>query len=117
MEEDLKFTHNWNGKLNCDCFTTLRLHNARKYIIGASKHIFLNNVFKGKANIIGVQSFRLEQVSEYVARLDTGLSAKECQQMIKTMYKNQPINWSTQQLDFVLLKYEKKGGQQNLFEG
>lgn len=117
MEEDLKFTYNWNGKLNCECFTTLRLHNPKKYYLGAIKNVKLQESPKGKAVVIGVQSFLIGQVSEYVARLDTGLSAAECQKMIRTMYKNNPrINWSTQQLDFVLLKYEKSRNEPKLFD-
>lgn len=116
MEEDLKFTHNWNGKLNCECFTTLRLHNPTKYCVGAIKNVKLKDISKGRAVIIGVQSFLLEHISEYVARLDTGLSAVECKQMIRTMYKNNPrINWSSQQLDFVLLKYDKNRNEPKLF--
>lgn len=115
--EDLRFTTNWNGKLNCSCFTTLRLHNESKYVVGAVKNILLSGVLKGQASIIGVQTFLLKDISEYVARIDTALSAKECQQMIRTMYKNYPlINWDNQLLDFVLLKYVSTRYEPKLFE-
>lgn len=117
MEDNLIFTNNWNNKLNCKCFTTLRLHNQQKYYRGAIKNVMLKDVSKGKAVIVGVQSFMLSQVSEYVARIDTGLNAKECQQMIKSMYKKYAhINWNVQLLDFVLLEYERREKEPNLFE-
>ena len=114
MDEDLKFGHNWNNKLNCDCFTTLRLHNPKRYFVGAVKNIKLNEVFKGKATILCVVRFRLDQISEHVARLDTGYSAEDCKKMIRTMYKDKPINWNTQLLDFPVLMYLKPE-QQKLF--
>lgn len=114
--ETLKFTTNWNNKLNCQCFTTLRLHNPKKYFVGAKKDIFLDNRLKGAATIIGVQSFLLEHINDFIARLDTGYSAKECQKIILEMYKNNPvINWKTQQLDFCLLQFDHQAGQQTLF--
>ncbi len=116
--EPLKFTTNWNNKLNCSCFTTLRLHNPKKYYVGAKKDVYLDNRPKGPATIIGVQSFLLEQISEFVARIDTGYSADECKKIIREMYKKVPlIDWSKQKLDFSLIQYDSKPGQeQNLFD-
>ncbi|MDU1892739.1 MAG: hypothetical protein E6767_18825 [Dysgonomonas sp.] len=115
--EDLRFTTNWNNKLNCSCFTTLRLHNPKKYYVGAKKDVYLDNRPKGPATIIGVQSFLLEQISEFVARIDTGYSATDCKKIIKEMYKRYPlINWNTQKLDFSLIQYDSKEGKEhNLF--
>lgn len=116
MEEDLVFTRNWNGKLNCECFTTIRLHNPAKYFIGAVKRIKLEKTFKGKATVIAMQGFLLDQLTEFTARIDTGLSATECKTMIRNMYRNNArIDWSTQQLDFVLLEYEKNRNEPKLF--
>ena len=39
MDERLEFTENWNGKLNCSTFTTMRLHNPQKYCVGAIKQM------------------------------------------------------------------------------
>jgi len=116
MEQNLSFTTNWNGKLNCSCFTTLRLHNHEKYFAGAVMNIILNGQLKGKAVIIQVNYFTIEKINEFVARIDTGYSATECQKMIKEMYKNNPrINWKTQLLDFCLLEYQKEAKSPSLF--
>jgi len=113
--KDLKFSYNWNGKLNCQCFTTLRLNQPMKYYKGAVFNVFLNNQPKGRAKVLEVNCFTIDQINEFVARVDTGLSAKECQRMIREMYKNSPqINWNTQNLAFCLLEYENKNNQASL---
>ena len=52
MDERLDFNENWNGKLNCQCFTTIRLHNPIKNCVGAIKQIYLKDRYKGDAKIM-----------------------------------------------------------------
>ncbi len=116
MEETLKFSTNWNNKLNCNSFTTLRLRNDNKYYKGAKVNVWLGNSYKGKATIIGVSFFTLEQINEFVARLDSGYPAEECRKIILQIYKNKPnINWATQQLAFCLIVYDGRAKQPDLF--
>lgn len=111
--ETLKFSYNWNNKLECDFFTTLRLHNPAKYKVGNKLQVQISNK-KGtyiKPNvyeIFSVKSFKIEAVTEWVARIDTGYSREQCIKMIKTMYKNSGVNWNTQLLDFVLVGKTKQ---------
>jgi hypothetical protein len=113
--DQLRFSTNWNNKLECDAFTTLRLSWPQNYRVGLQKEVLLkgsraqNYAYqsKGWAAIIDVKRLKLEQINDYIALLDTGLLAAECQDMIRTMYKYKPINWDTQLLDFILLKYIK----------
>jgi len=108
-DRELEFTTNWNNKLNCQCFTTIRLHNPIKYCIGNRFNVLLKGQHKGYARLIAVTPIYLNQINEYIARLDTGYSADECRKIIQTMYKNQKhINFDTRQLAFCLLKYEEK---------
>lgn len=113
----LNFNYNWNTKLRCRSFTTIRLRNDAKYFKGARFSITLQNYQKGIAKVIDVKFMTLDKVSEWIARLDTGYSAKECKEIIKTMYKNKPlIDWKTQELAYVLLKWENQEGMNHLFE-
>lgn len=106
--DDLKFEYNWNGKLNNNCFTTIRLHNPNKYAIGAKLNILLENKPKGTATILEVKPFHLEKLNEFTARIDTGYPKEQCKDMIKKMYKNKPlINWDKQLFDLVLLQYDR----------
>lgn len=115
--KSLNFNYNWNTKLRCRNFTALRLRNDAKYYSGARLNITLQGFQKGVAKVIDVKYLTLDKVNEWIARLDTGYSAHECRELIKTMYKNKPqINWKTQELAYVLLEWENQEGMEYLFE-
>ena len=106
--DKLIFSYNWNNKLSCDYFTTLRLHNKVMYYTG---NVFSVHLKKGRdiprvcdAVVIKVLVLNFNQINEYIAGLDTGLNVKECKELIMKLYDNSDIDWSTQWLNFVLLK-------------
>lgn len=116
INRELEFTTNWNNKLNCECFTTLRLYNPVKHCVGNRFSVRLNGHHKGYAKIIAVSPIRLEQINEFIARLDTGYSSEECRDIIRKMYKNKTyINWNSQLLAFCLLKYDRDERAPKLF--
>lgn len=98
----LLFSHNFNNKLDNDCFTTLRLRNDFKYLLGEKMEVRLNGISKGVIYIEDVKHLKIESINEFVARLDTGYSREKCIEMIKTMYKAYNINWNVKQLSLVL---------------
>lgn len=115
--ENLEFTCNWNNKLNCNAFSTLRLRDDKKYFIGAEKNVILKGYLKGKATIVGISYFTIDKINESISRLDTGYSAEECRKIIMTMYKSRNIDWYTQQLVFCILAYNKATKEQkSLFD-
>lgn len=117
MTERIEFTQNWNGKLNCNSFTTMRLHNPVKYCIGSTKQVYLKGVWKGDAKIIDVRRIHLSDINLFTAKLDMGIPVEECRQVLRTMYKNRPgINWETQLIDFCLLEYCKESKEPTLFK-
>ena len=77
MDERLDFNENWNGKLNCQCFTTIRLHNPIKNCVGAIKQIYLKDRYKGDAKIMHVSRIPLDQINLPMAKLDSGLLPDE----------------------------------------
>jgi hypothetical protein len=103
--DQLCFSENWNHKLDCLAFTSLRLHWPANYYVGAQKEIVYKGQSKGWAQIVAVKQLRLAQINDYIALLDTGYPAAECQDLIRKMYKNKNINWDTQLIDFILLRY------------
>lgn len=114
---NLDFTYNWNSKLRNRCFTTLRLRNDAKYYKGAKYAITLQGFPKGNAKAVDVKYITIDRISDWIAKLDTGYTAKECVAMLKEMYKNQPlINWSTQQLAYCLIEWENQEGMKHLFD-
>lgn len=116
MELELNFTENLNNKLNCNHFTIMRRHNPIKYCVGAIFRVHLNGKYKGRAKIIGVRSFELDKITDFVSYLDMGCRAEVCRAKIKQAYKKYPyIKWETELLDFCLLEYDKKECEPQLF--
>ena len=102
----INFSYNWNNKLDCKSFTTLRL-KSDKYLIGHDYEIILNIKKESKSfgvcKIEDIRIMRIEHLNEFIARIDTGYSLEKCVNLIKTMYINKNINWNTQELNLILL--------------
>ncbi len=103
--ETLSFSYNWNKKLECDFFTTLRLFNPVKYGIGNKLIIELKAEQKKIAEVVGHKKVMLDDINEFIAGLDTGYSVIETKNILRRMYPS--VNWKTQGLSFVLLKSQK----------
>ena len=104
--ENINFSHNWNRKLKNKVFTTIRLLNNSKYIIGNKYHISLKYYPVGIAEIVDIKYIKISEIDNFSAMLDTGYSAFATRELIKQMYKNKKINWENQLLCICLLKYD-----------
>lgn len=116
-----KFSTNWNKKLNCDFFTTLRLRNDKKYQVGSVHKIMLkeNGVFRdyGKATVVALRILRLHQLNEFICGLDTGYSVDETKNILHTMYKEKVPDVNHAEFNLVLFKKEKsQPAQKSMFE-
>jgi len=113
----LSFQYNWNNKLRCRCFTTLRLRNDEKYYKGAVYEVDLQGYPKGKAKAVDVKYLTLDKINEWIARLDTGYTAKETRELIRKTYKNKPhIDWNTQQLSYIILAWKDQEKMLDMFD-
>lgn len=100
---EINFSYNWNNKLECNCFTTLRLTNQNKYQTGKIYQIKLKNVEKKLARIIEIKVFELSKINEFISRLDTGYSKEETIKIINKMYK---LTSYQQETSFMLILLE-----------
>jgi hypothetical protein len=105
----LKFSTPWNKrkgrtgcKLDLQCFSSIRLKQA-KYKVGEKFEIEMNGFSYGIAQIVDVREFKLAQMSEGMARLDTGYGKEECIGIIKKMYPS--VDYETQPFVFITLNY------------
>lgn len=98
----INFSTNWNNKLDCKCFTTLRLKNPKKYQLNKQYLINLKKNPIKKAEIIGIKTIFFKDINEYIAHLDTGYSLEETKNILLKMYPN--IKTHTQPFYFILLK-------------
>lgn len=100
---ELHFSHNWNNKLNCDFYTTFRIHNSFKYHTGAILDIHLNKEFLHTAYIVDVRTFGLEKLNPFITTLDAGLTVEEFIAMLRRFYSKTPQGVEQ---DIYKLKYD-----------
>lgn len=113
--EKLEFTTNWNNKLDCKCFTTIRIYNPAKHFRGNKFEVYLQKQFKTNAYVIGTIVAKLEELSDYVCFLDTGYSKEETTAIFRKMYPK--TDFETQKICVILLRVIEppKPVQKNLF--
>ncbi len=112
MTETLKidFTRNWNGKLSCEAFGTVRLDN-EKFQPGRRYAIWLKGALLGTAECVGVYRLTMAEVSDRIAWFDVGRPAAYLREVLIRMYANKGITWEKQQLAHVLLRWEQREPQ------
>ena len=111
-----KFSVNYNKKINCDYFTTLRLANPYKYKVGVKHKIKLHErgVIRdyGTAEIIEVKTIRMHQLNTYICGLDMASTVDEAKTIIYTRYKNLVADVNLENFYLVLYKRVKPGDPQ-----
>lgn len=100
--QEINFSFNWNKKLDCKAFTTIRLSG--KYNIGEKIEVRLKKALHCYGEIIDKKNFNIEKITDWIAYLDTGYDRTECIKILQTMYKNKNINWKMQPVFYYLIK-------------
>ncbi len=103
----IPFSQNWNNKLTCQVFTTIRLHNPGKYQVGRKYNIILSSKKLCEAAIVSIKVIRIDQINDWVSLIDTALQPEDFKAMLRKMYCKIVKDWSTQTLDFILLSKAK----------
>ena len=101
------FSYNWNGKLDCKAFTTIRLSD--KCEVG--DEIFVSLKGKRLPNMYLVKdrkALKLDSINDFIGYLDTGYSAEETKDMLRKMYSKKNVNWEKQTIFLYLLVRIKK---------
>ena len=102
---NIPFSYNWNNKLDCHAFTTIRIYNPAIHFVGNMVDPVLKGQSKGKGVMADVKPFLLKNLNPFMSYLDTGYSVEECAKIIKTMYPK--IDFNTKQLAFILIVKDK----------
>jgi hypothetical protein len=102
----IDFSKNWNNKLDCQVFTTIRFNDTHQ--VGDTVLITLEGHVKGEASII--QKLRIEnidKVSEWIAYLDIGESKAYLTKLFENFYAKKFPNWRQKELYYYLIKFKK----------
>lgn len=89
MNYEIKFSQNWNKKLNCQAFTTIRRPSAF-WVVGREYRIYLNGVHVKDAKLIEIIHGDPRTLTETMARLDTGYDKRETLDILAKMYNGLP---------------------------
>jgi len=106
----IDFFRNWNGKLFCEAFSTIRLKNDR-YKVGERYDITLNDQWCGDAEIVHLVDFKLSQMKESMSYLDTGFGVRETIEQLLSIYGNDVLN---ETFTYIVLKRLTKDYHLNL---
>lgn len=91
MNQTIDFLQNWNGKLFCNAFTTIRKQDDR-YQVGIRYDITLQDKWCGDAECVQVTQFTLDRLTESMAYLDTGFSKRETIELLQELYGSDVVN-------------------------
>lgn len=103
----LNFSYNWNAKLFCDCFSTIRLSDF--YQIDEEVIIQLQKNTLDTGKIVSKVETKLNKLTEYVCRIDTGYGLEETKGIIKAMFPG-ITDWENQKIYLYTItrKYREK---------
>ncbi len=118
--ETLNFSTNWNRKLDCDVFSTIRLWNPAVHYEGREVRIWDKSSstprFKGLGRYEMVSEFRLHQLKPAIAWLDTGYSLEETKSIIRTMHYKRVPNLDQASFAYIIIRKIKEQPKQNSLE-
>ena len=98
----LNFSTNWNGKLNCNCYTTIRKLSPG-YTVGKVFDVYLVDEFLHQANLVSKTIISINEITDPMAYVDTGYNAAETKGIFRKMYAT--IDLQTQ--PFLLMVFQK----------
>lgn len=107
----IKFKRNWNNKLLCPCFSSLRLKNPVYYRVGK---VFDVQLFKSGrynhyryAELVFTKDTYLYALSDYFTFMDANMQRDKFIKMIETMYKNKVHDFDNTLFSILLFCSEK----------
>lgn len=111
--KDLKFIFNYNNKLNCNAFTVIDIkRKPEKFKVGDEYKIILQPAtmpdVKGVATIESIREFKLDQLNEFMAYLETGYSVEQTKVIIKQRLNKEKFTGET---IFLIILFVYKNGK------
>jgi hypothetical protein len=115
QHDSIRFQRNWNNKLNCDYFTSIRMNGA-KYQLGKTLKLFLhqNGVYRnmGNVKVVEAKPIRMHQLNRSMTLLDAGLEIDKFKEMLWFMYKDRVPDLDKVEFVFLILEKQKNTEKQ-----
>lgn len=84
----LKFSRNWNNKLACDRFTTIR---RKDMLLHETVEVLLEEEKIFTAQIIQKYKIKFSEINDFMASIDVGMSAPKLKEILKRLYSKDNI--------------------------
>ncbi len=116
--QDIEFSSNWNNKLSCPCFSTLRVSG--RFAVGQRVRVWLKTRVMGYAVCRYRRQITFGAINDAMAFLDTGYNADKCRAILVNMYKGKMAINDDTLVFFYVFEFEpadktKPAGDANLF--
>lgn len=107
----LKFSKNWNGKLNSRMFTTIRKYeefNAERFKVGNQLEIMYKNEVVAIGEVVDCIDVRFGLIPRYLRQLDTGYLLHEANIVFESLLGTTLPTLDAKKVFFVLVKIVKR---------
>lgn len=104
----IPFCHNWNNKLLCNVWSTLRLRNDVKYQLNKAYDIELDGKFYGDCICVFIKHFDFLAITEPLFLMDMGYNLENGRKLLKNLYAHKPIEVEQSQFSYMLFKWKPK---------
>ena len=112
--QTIKFSKNWNNKLDNDYFTTIRLYNKDKfdyyYNLFEKKEdvmILLNDKEKCIVKIVDIEVRLIRDIPDWSVMVDVGADRMTFEKLMESMYSKQP-EWNANFTRMIILCLRKE---------
>lgn len=100
--QQIKFSTNWNKKLDCDFFTTIRIFDNSKHFKNNVFEVLLKDHFFANVQVVDVYRMLVEDLTDYCCYLDTGYNKTETINILKKMYPR--LDFTKKYFALIMLK-------------
>lgn len=108
--ENIVFSQNWNNKLLCGAFTTVRMENPDRYRWGGEYTVVMGRHQLGSAKIVMLKTLYYKDLTEGMSMVDTGRPLPYLLKLLDSFYPS--ANWSVDRLNWMVLEYTDRSSVQ-----
>lgn len=102
--KQITYSKNWNNKLSCEAFATVRLYEPNQFELGEIYEIICDDKLMGVAEIVALRELKLIELTDELAYLDAGCSADEMIAILRDIYVGIDDNAKLQSAIFKYVK-------------
>lgn len=102
----IAFSSNFNNKLDCKAFSTIRMRNDARFKLEHDYSIVLKDQPIYVAKIVSITHFRLNALSPAMSYLDSGYDPTGAKKIISNMYSKKGIDVNSVDWSFIVLVHK-----------